>query len=99
MVLSSRIASSTSVFVRRRDPGREGAVFARFLEGEGRRESTRAGERVPEVRERRIVGFSAIDAEELVGSSAQADKVGVCMVAIVVPDKRRSCVVEVPVLF
>jgi hypothetical protein len=91
MVLSSRMASSTSVLARRREPGRElGAVFARLREGEGRRERTRAGDRVPDVRERRIVGFSKIDAAALVGSSGQAERVGVCIVAIVVPDRRRS---------
>jgi len=100
IVLSSRIASSTSVLARRREPGREeGAVLARFLDGEGRRESTRAGERVPEVRERRIVGFSKMDADALVGSSGQADRLGVCIVAIVVPERRRSCVLVVPLLF
>jgi len=100
IVLSSRIASSTSVFARRTEPGREeGAVFARLREGEGKRESTRAGERVPEVRDRRMVGFSKIDADALVGSSGQADKLGVCIVAIVVPERRRSWVVVVPLLF
>jgi hypothetical protein len=93
MVLSSRMASSTSVFARRREPGRDdGAVFARLREGEGRRERTRAGERVPEVLERRMVGvdLSIIDTDELDGSSAQTESVGVCIVAIVVPDRRRS---------
>jgi len=52
IVLSSRMASSTSVFVRRRLPGREGAVLARLRDGEGRRERTRAGDSVPDVRER-----------------------------------------------
>lgn len=53
MVFNSRIASSTSVFVRRRLPGREdGAVLARLRDGDGRRESTRAGDKVPDVRER-----------------------------------------------
>lgn len=100
MVLSSRMASSTSVLWRRSEPGRvEGAVLARFRDGEGRRESTRPGERVPEVKERRIVvGCSMNDVEALAGSSGQADKVGVCIVAIVVPERRRSCVVVVPLL-
>jgi hypothetical protein len=87
------MASSTSVFARRREPGRDdGAVFARLREGEGRRERTRAGERVPEVLERRIVGvdLSIIETDELDGSSAQTESVGVCIVAIVVPDRRRS---------
>jgi hypothetical protein len=92
MVLSSRIASSTSVFARRREEARDGAVFARLRDGEGRRESTRPGERVPDVRERWMVGFSTMDTEELVGSSAQTERVGVCIVAIVVPDRRRSVV-------
>jgi hypothetical protein len=88
------MASSTSVLVRRRDPGRDGAVLARLREGDGRRERTRAGERVPDVRERRmVVGFSIIEAAELVGSSTQAERVGVCIVAIVVPERRRSVVV------
>lgn len=54
------MASSTSVLARRREPGREdGAVLARLRDGDGRRERARAGERVPEVRERRmVVGFS-----------------------------------------
>ena len=61
MVFNSRMASSTSVFVRRRLPGREvGAVFARLRDGDGRRESTRAGDKVPEVRDRCIVGFTSI---------------------------------------
>lgn len=38
IVLSSRIASSTSVRGRRRLFGREGAVFERLRDGEGRRE-------------------------------------------------------------
>lgn len=65
-------------------------MFARLREGEGRRERTRAGESVPEVLERRMVGFSTIDTDELDGSSAQTERVGVCIVAIVVPDRRRS---------
>jgi hypothetical protein len=91
MVLSSRIASSTSVFVRRREPGREdGAVFARLREGEGRRDRTRAGDRVPEVRERRIaIGFP-IKGSASSDGSGQMDRVGVCIVAIVVPERRRS---------
>jgi hypothetical protein len=87
IVLSSRIASSTSVFVRRREPGREdGAVFARLREGEGRRESTRAEGRVSEVRERRMV----VDFSKPAGSSGQLERVGVCNVAIVVPERRCS---------
>jgi len=42
MVLSSRMASSTSVFARRRLPGRVGAVCERGRDGEGRRERRRA---------------------------------------------------------
>lgn len=93
MVLSSRIASSTSGFVRRREPGRDGAVLERPRDGEGRRERTRAGEMAPEVLERRMVGFSIMDATELVGSSAHTERVGVCMVAMVVPERRRSVAV------
>lgn len=39
-----------------------------------------------------------MDAEALVGSSGHADRVGVCMVAMVVPERRRSWVVVVPLL-
>jgi len=85
------MASSTSVLARRREPGREeGAVFARLREGDGRRERTRAGESVPDVLERQMVGFSMGDAEELVASSTHAERVGVCIVAMVVPERRRS---------
>lgn len=42
MVLSSRMASSTSVFARRRLPGRVGAVCERGRDGEGRRDKIRA---------------------------------------------------------
>lgn len=93
MVLSSRIASSTSVFVRRREPGRDGAVLDRPRDGDGKRERTRAGERAPEVLERRMVGFSMMEAAELVGSSIHTESVGVCIVAIVVPERRRSVAV------
>lgn len=86
------MASSTSVRTRRRLLGREGAVLARLRDGEGRRERTRAGERVPEVRERCIVGFSMSDAELDCGSSGKKESVGVAIVAMVVPDKCLSCV-------
>jgi hypothetical protein len=91
MVFSSRIASSTSVFARRRLPGRvEGAVLARVREGEGRRESTRAGERVPEVRERWMDGFGSVVTGEC---SGRKGRVGVAIVPIVVPDSLLSWVV------
>lgn len=92
IVLSSRMASSTSVFWRRTDPGRvDGAVLERLREGEGRRASTRPGDRVPDVNERRMVdGISKIDEEAFADFSGQADKVGVCIVAMVVPERRRS---------
>ena len=92
MVLSSRIASSTSVLARRKLPGREGAVFERLRDGEGRRERTRAGENVPEVRERRIVGRSS---KGSVASSNKKGRVGVAIVASVVPDNLRSCILMV----
>ena len=41
------MASSTSVFARRRLPGLEGAVLARARDGEGSRESMRGGDSVP----------------------------------------------------
>lgn len=47
MVLSSLMASSTSVFALRTLPGRAGAVFDRAREGEGRRDRIRGGDSVP----------------------------------------------------
>lgn len=47
IVLSSLIASSTSVFALRILPARVGAVLDRAREGEGRRESIRGGDSVP----------------------------------------------------
>jgi hypothetical protein len=58
------MASSTSVFARRSEPGRVGAVLERLREGDGRRERTRAGERVPDVLERRMKGFSKNESDE-----------------------------------
>jgi hypothetical protein len=76
MVLSSRIASSTSVFVRRRELGREdGAVLARLREGDGRRDRTRAGDRVSAVRERRIVAGFSIRGPVSSDDSGQIDRV------------------------
>lgn len=91
MVFNSRIASSTSVFVRRILPGREGAVLARLRDGEGRRDITRAGDSVPEVSERWMEGFSSIWSSEMCEFSGKKAKVGVAMVPIVVPDNLLSC--------
>jgi hypothetical protein len=51
---------------------------------------TRAGDKVPDVFDRRMMGFSKMELADDLGSSGQIDKVGVRMVAIVVPDSRRS---------
>ena len=71
-------------------PGREGAVFARAREGEGRRDKTRAGDNVPEVRERRMEGFSGIWLSGRDEFSGRKASVGVAMVPIVVPDNLLS---------
>lgn len=65
-------------------------MLERPRDGEGRRDRTRAGDKAPEVLERRMVGFSMMEAAELVGSSAQTERMGVCIVAMVVPERRRS---------
>lgn len=90
MVLSSRIASSTSVCARRR---LEGVVFARLRDGEGRREIKWPGDKDPEVRGRWILYFPSMDPGMDLGFSSGRGRVGVAMEATVVPDRCRSCVV------
>lgn len=94
MVFSSRIASSTSVFARRRLLGRVGAVLARLRDGEGRRESTRAGVFVPEVRDRRnSAGPRTTDSILAFGSSFHDGRPGVAIVLTVEPENLRSWVI------
>ena len=64
--------------------------MSRVRECEGRRERTRAGERVTEVRERWMEGFGSTVTGECSGKKA---RVGVAIVPIVVPDSLLSCVV------
>ena len=96
MVLSSRIAASTSsmsVLARRRLLGRVGAVLARLRDGEGRRESTRAGVFLPDVVERRSnPGPRMADSELAFGSSFQVGRAGVATVPTVEPENLLSCV-------
>lgn len=96
MVLSSRIAASTSsmsVLARRRLLGRVGAVLARLRDGEGRRESTRPGVFLPDVVERRSSpGPRTIDSELAFGSSFQVGRAGVAIVPIVEAENLLSCV-------
>lgn len=67
-------------------------MLARARDGEGRRERTRAGDNVPEVRERRIEGFSGTWLSGRGESSGRNASVGVAMVPMVVPDNLLSCV-------
>lgn len=84
MVLSSRIASSTSVFALRRLLGRDGAVFARLRD---------AGVFVPEVRERLSnPGPRTTDSTLAFGSSLKDARTGVAIVPTVEPEILRSCV-------
>lgn len=72
MVLSSRIASSTSVFPFRTLPGLDGAVFARERDGEGNRERMRFGDNVPYVVARCAeLGALTIESGRLLGSSTK----------------------------
>ena len=78
------MASSTSVLARRRLLGLVGAVFARLRDVEGRRESTRAGAFVPEVRERRnSPGPRTAGSTLAFGSSLHDGRAGVAIVPTV----------------
>jgi hypothetical protein len=65
IVLSSLMASSTSVFALRILPGLDRVVFDRAREGEGRRESRRGGDSVPR-RYRSLGALLRIDPARLV---------------------------------
>lgn len=68
-----------------------GAVLARLRDGDGRRESTRAGVFVPEVRERRNnPGPRTTDSTLVFGSSFHDGRAGVAIVPTVEPENLLS---------
>lgn len=73
MVLSSRIASSISVLVRRKLPGREDAVLERDRDGDGRRDSRRLGEARDVIELNVFERFSDGDSGRLLGPSSSSN--------------------------
>jgi hypothetical protein len=85
--------SEVEVLGRRRLLGRVGAVLARLRDGDGRRESTRAGVFLPDVVERRSnPGPRTTDSKLAFGSSVQVGRAGVAIVPTVEPENLLSCV-------